>query len=104
MSAVENGHCVVSAHTVGANSSPGVESEGNFMLSAMNDKQWISLVKLCADICELCHLKPAAIKGHRDFNATLCPGDHLYLRLPELRIAVAAQLAARKRRANSKPS
>ena len=33
-----------------------------------------------------------AISGHRDYNATECPGDRLYALLPEIRSAVAALL------------
>jgi hypothetical protein len=32
----------------------------------------------------------AAISGHRDYNATECPGDNLYLQLPQIRSNVAA--------------
>ena len=32
------------------------------------------------------------IRGHRDFNATECPGEVLYRRLPELKAAVGAAL------------
>ncbi|WP_199237953.1 peptidoglycan recognition protein family protein [Kribbella steppae] len=34
----------------------------------------------------------AAIVGHRDYNATQCPGNVFYARLPELRDRVAAVL------------
>ena len=33
-----------------------------------------------------------AIAGHRDWNATECPGDALYARLPALRARVARLL------------
>ncbi|WP_425484921.1 hypothetical protein [Amycolatopsis anabasis] len=37
-------------------------------------------------------IKPAEIKGHRDYFDTDCPGDKLYAKLPELRRAVTIAL------------
>ena len=34
------------------------------------------------------------IQGHRDANSTACPGQHLYERLPAIRLRVAAALSA----------
>ncbi|WP_339154862.1 hypothetical protein [Actinomadura luteofluorescens] len=38
----------------------------------------------------------AAIVGHRDYNATACPGDALYALLPRLRNQVAESLGERR--------
>ena len=92
LAAIEMGRCVQSAHTVGANDSPGIENEGNFMQADMPSAQWDALVKLCADICQLCHLPPSRIKGHRDFNSTKCPGARLYRRLAQLKAEVSQLL------------
>ncbi len=53
---------------------------------------WNKLVETCAWLCDVYGLSPSAIVGHRDLNATACPGDVLYARLPQLRNAVAARL------------
>ena len=99
LDAVKQGQCVQSAHAArqggrlaGGNQSPGIENEGTFMTYQMEAQQWNSLVKLCVALCESCKIKPANIKGHRDFSVTLCPGDWLYAQLPKLRREVADQL------------
>lgn len=97
--AVRAGQCVRSAHAprspgklAGGNESPGIETEGTFMTEEMSPAQWASLVELCASLCDALKLGPAAIKGHRDFTDTACPGDWLYAQLPRLRLAVAARM------------
>jgi len=92
--ALMHGHCVRSAHTVGQNSSPGIENEGNFSQQTMSAVQWNQLVKLVAALCALTGIPPAMIKAHRDFNKTECPGNWLYKQLPKLRAEVAARLKA----------
>ena len=99
LAAVKAGQCVQSAHAptsdgklTGGNQSPGIENEGTFMTVPMAPKQWSSLVDLCASLCRALNLEPTAIKGHRDFTATACPGDWLYGQLPQLRIDVANAL------------
>jgi len=94
LAAIQRGRCVQSAHTVGANDSPGIENEGDFSIYEMDAEQWNSLVTLCAFICVSCHLDPEAIRGHRDFDATECPGDRLYAQLPRLRQDVRERQAA----------
>lgn len=90
--AIARGRCVQSAHTIGANDSPGIENEGDFSVYAMVPIQWERLVATCAFICEACGLDPEVIRGHRDFDATRCPGDWLYAQLPRLRHDVRDRL------------
>lgn len=99
LQAVKAGQGIQSAHAphqagklTGGNDSPGIENEGNFMTFEMGAQQWSSLVDLCASLCSSLHLPPTSIKGHRDFKATLCPGDWLYSQLPRLRLEVAGRL------------
>lgn len=99
LNAVEQGLCIRSAHAAqdagklaGGNQSPGIENEGNFMTVQMEQKQWDSLVELCASLCDSCKISPENIKGHRDFSDTDCPGDWLYNQLPQLRQDVADKL------------
>lgn len=99
LEAARVGQCVQSAHApqspgklAGGNDSPGIENEGNFSMGEMAAQQWSSLVDLCASLCDSCGLSPTAIKGHRDFTATECPGNWLYDQLPRLRTEVAARL------------
>lgn len=100
LEAVMRGYSVRSAHArqdsskllPNGNSSPGIESEGNFTSAKMGQKQWNSLVALCAAICQSCRIDPNNIRGHRDFSYTKCPGDWLYAQLPRLRQEVRAKL------------
>lgn len=102
MNAVKQGSCVQSAHALqspgklaGGNQSPGIENEGNFMTFQMGQKQWDSLVELCASLCDSCDISPVNIRGHREFTHTDCPGDWLFGQLPRLRIEVADKLGLR---------
>jgi hypothetical protein len=99
LDAVKQGFCVQSAHAAqnlgklaNGNQSPGIENEGNFMTFQMGQKQWDSLVELCASLCDSCNISPTNIRGHRDFSDTDCPGDWLYSKLPLLRKQVADKL------------
>lgn len=99
LNAVKQGFCVQSAHALQdppklarGNESPGIENEGNFMTFQMGQKQWDSLVELCASLCESCDISPKNIRGHREFSDTDCPGDWLFAQLPRLRKAVADKL------------
>jgi N-acetylmuramoyl-L-alanine amidase len=99
LAAVRAGQCVRSAHApqspgklAGGNESPGIETEGNFMKTAMAAQQWASLVDLCVLLCRSLDLPPEAIRGHRDFTDTDCPGDWLYAQLPQLRSEVEQRL------------
>jgi hypothetical protein len=99
LDAVKQGFSIQSAHAAqdpgklaDGNESPGIENEGNFMTFQMGQKQWDSLVELCASLCDSCKISPLNIKGHRDFSITDCPGDLLYSQLPRLRKQVADKL------------
>lgn len=70
----------------------GIENEGLYTSVNVTQQLWDSLVNLVAYIAQQYGISPSLIRGHRDFNATECPGTVLYGRLPELRNAVAAKL------------
>ena len=83
----------VGAHVGGHNStSLGIETEGNFTSTQPTSAQWNALVTLIAYLCQTYGLGVSAIKGHRDFGSTACPGDAFYPRLQELRTAVSKVL------------
>ncbi|XRQ16109.1 peptidoglycan recognition family protein [Actinomadura welshii] len=98
LAAVNAGDHVVGAQTGGHNSHTlGIENEGNYMTAAPTGALWDALVETCAWLCDVYGLDPhAAIVGHRDYNATACPGDVLYARLPQLRNEVAGGLGLRR--------
>jgi len=70
----------------------GIENEGLYSTVDVTQKLWDSLVQLVAYIAQSYGISPDMIRGHRDFNATECPGQVLYGRLPELKEAVGAAL------------
>ncbi len=70
----------------------GIENEGLYSTVDVPQKLWDSLVQLVAYIAQSYGISPDMIRGHRDFNATECPGQVLYERLPELKAAVRAAL------------
>jgi N-acetylmuramoyl-L-alanine amidase len=77
----ENGHTL------------GIENEGTYITQLPPTALWNSLVKTLAWLCDMYGLSPyTAIVGHRDYNATQCPGDALYAQLPRLRSEVAGAL------------
>lgn len=86
---------VVGAHVANHNSHTlGIENEGSYGDSDPPERQLSALVGLLAWLCALYELNPEdAIVGHRDFNATACPGDQLYDQLPTLRTDVGARMA-----------
>ncbi len=87
-------------HVMGANVGDhnseviGIENEGLYSSVDVPQALWDSLVQLVAYIASQYGIAPSEIKGHRDFNATECPGEVLYGRLPELRDAVGGVLGA----------
>lgn len=84
---------VMGTHVANNNSTCiGIENEGLYMDVDVPQALWNSLVRLVAYIAEQYAVPTSRILGHRDFNATLCPGDRLYARLPELRRAVGSLL------------
>ncbi|MCP3820758.1 peptidoglycan recognition protein family protein [Streptomyces sp. A3M-1-3] len=83
---------VESAHCVGQNTvAIGIENEGTYSTVEPPIVQYAALVELCATVCLQYGLPASEIYGHRDFNATACPGDRLYALLPQLRQDVAAR-------------
>lgn len=84
---------VESAHCTGQNTvAIGIENEGTYTSVDPRGAQYAALVDLCAHICRQYGLRAYQIYGHRDFNATECPGDRLYALLPQLRRDVAARI------------
>ena len=84
---------VIGAHCDGQNEvAVGIENEGTYINAAPTDALYNKLVSLCAYICQQYDLTPSRIFGHRDFNATECPGDRLYNMLPRLRDDVRQKL------------
>lgn len=84
---------VRSAHCDGQNDvAVGIENEGTYMTTLPPQALYDQLVALCAFICQQYGIASSQIYGHRDFNATDCPGDQLYAKLPQLRADVAARL------------
>lgn len=90
---------VVGAHVGNHNSHLlGIENEGLYISEGPTDQLWAALVDTLAWLCGVYGLDPhAAILGHRDFNATQCPGDTLYSMLPDLRDQVAGALGLPQR-------
>ena len=77
----------VGAHCYGENwHSVGVNLVGNFETAWPTDAQVDAAELLVARLCMMYGLRPGedTIKGHRDFNATACPGQHLYDLLPDV--------------------
>ena len=106
LEAITSGRHVVGAQTAGHNDHTiGIENEGLYMTEEPTPALWNTLVETCAWLCDVYDLDPAqAIVGHRDYNATACPGDRLYARLPELRSQVAVLLGGSPLRTTSAPA
>ncbi|HEX6291313.1 MAG TPA: N-acetylmuramoyl-L-alanine amidase [Herpetosiphonaceae bacterium] len=68
----------------------GIENEGTYITATPPQALYDKLVAMCAYICQQYGIPSTEIYGHRDFNATECPGDKLYAMLPQLRSDVAA--------------
>jgi N-acetylmuramoyl-L-alanine amidase-like protein len=79
----------------------GIENEGLYSTVDVPAKLWNSLVQLVAYIAQSYGISPDMIRGHRDFNATECPGQVLYRRLPELISAVRAALGTSPARSSA---
>lgn len=89
---------LVGAHVANHNTHTiGVESEGTYTSATPPADLLVALVKTCAWLCLVYDLNPGtAIVGHRDYNATQCPGDELYSLLPKLRVQTAERTARLK--------
>ncbi|GAB3466833.1 peptidoglycan recognition protein family protein [Actinophytocola sediminis] len=95
---------VMGAHVGDHNSETiGIENEGLYSDVDVTPELWDSLVQLVAYIAQQYGVTPDLIRGHRDFNATECPGTVLYGRLPELREAVGAVLGVPVRQVETWP-
>jgi hypothetical protein len=97
LQAIHDRQHVLGAQTANQNSHTiGIENEGIYVSAPVPVKLFSSLVSTCAWLCDVYRLDPyQAIVGHRDYvTTTVCPGDVLYARLPELRQRVAAALGA----------
>lgn len=71
----------------------GIENVGTYIDEAPTYTHYTSLARLVAYMCQQYDLPTSAIRGHRDLNATICPGGVLYAMLPQLRRDVATVLA-----------
>ncbi len=78
-------HCGVTAYNA---DHFGICFEGNYMGENPTPEQWSAAVELCAQLCVWSGADSQEILGHRDVKRTLCPGDVLYRRLAEFRLAV----------------
>ncbi|GII51773.1 hypothetical protein Pth03_01620 [Planotetraspora thailandica] len=92
--AIEEGKHVMGAQVADHNRHTlGVETEGTYTSELPTESQLASLPSLLAWLCGVYELDPfKAIVGHRDLNATSCPGDRLYAHLPQLREDVARRM------------
>ncbi|GAA0967328.1 hypothetical protein GCM10009555_010870 [Acrocarpospora macrocephala] len=86
-------------HVVGAQAADhnrhtlGIETEGTYMDELPPQRAVDALLRLLTWLCWHYELEPdTAIIGHRDVNATSCPGDKLYELLPEIREKVTQRL------------
>ncbi|VBB09528.1 n-acetylmuramoyl-l-alanine amidase [Lucifera butyrica] len=85
----------VGAHTYKYNeSSIGIVLDGNFEDSMPTAVQVERAAMLVAALSHIYNIRPdnTSLLGHRDLNATLCPGINLYVQLPQLREKARAYL------------
>ena len=68
-----------------------VELDGNFEIEAPTEAQMASLLALSEALARQWGFGPATVAGHRDHapGQTVCPGDSLVARFPDIRDAVA---------------
>ncbi|GAA1097691.1 peptidoglycan recognition family protein [Nocardiopsis composta] len=97
--AIRAGDHVIGAHVANYNDvAVGIENEGTYTSAEPTGALYGALVETCAWLCAAYGRPASAIIGHRDLNATACPGDVLYGMLPQLRQDVGAVLGAEYRR------
>jgi len=101
----EGGNGVIAGHTLGYNvGTIGIVLIGDYNVRTMSPEQYQSLTDLTAYLSYVNQIDPAGqvflknitvptIVGHRDLNATLCPGTSIYERLTELRGKVKTKLS-----------
>jgi hypothetical protein len=73
LAAIKDGVMVQSAHCIGQNTHPGIEHE-HVNPEGMTPIQRQASLFLHEFICRHTGIDPRAIHGHREFNATECPG------------------------------
>jgi len=87
----------VGAHCYGYNEhSVGINVVGNFEMAFPTEAQLDSAVQLTAYLCQLYRIDPFAdgvVLGHRDLNATLCPGKNFYAELDAFRQRVRSNFS-----------
>ncbi len=66
--------------------------EGNFNEEKVTASQWASLQQLTIALSRQYNVDSSRISGHKNHADTGCPGTNLYLKLPELKAAVAGTL------------
>lgn len=77
----------ISYHTQGQNTkSVGIVLSGNFEIEQPTAAQMASLSNLIAYLRDELP-NELQVYGHRDFAATACPGDNLYDKLPQFKLA-----------------
>lgn len=82
----------IGAHTYGHNEGNlGICLLGNFEHSTPTPQALKSLADLCAWFCQELDIHPSRIKGHRDYDATACPGKNLYYKLENIRKEVESK-------------
>lgn len=85
------------AHAVGFNTgSFGVLAVGDYSREYPSMDLIEGLVYTCFVLCLRHGINPERIFGHRDVNATACPGEHLYPFIPYIRERVTKMLAEHK--------
>lgn len=91
----------VGAQSYGNNyHSLGICLTGNLEVDQPTPMQLKSLTKLTTALCRYYKLTPGptTIVGHRDYNATDCPGKNMYVLLPMLRTDVQQALDKGKKK------
>lgn len=85
----------VGAHAYGENfHTIGICVAGNFNEENLEPAQYNALYNLIQNLCKIYDIMPDdhTLVGHRDLNDTSCPGEYLYMRLPQLRQELAPKL------------
>lgn len=67
----------------------GIENEGTYTSVYPSDVMLWYIITSVTTCCFYNSIPSRNVKGHRDFNATQCPGDRLYSWLPYIRAWVA---------------
>ncbi len=89
---------VLGAHVANYNSvTLGIENEGTYVTVDPPIELVQSLINVVITCCFYNSVHSWNVKGHRDFNATQCPGDRLYAWLPTIRDWVAYYLEGGRR-------